>query len=304
MAAVKSIAAAALCIGARCPYAGAMKAASLIRRVVGRNLAWRLGRALYMEARDEVGNAIATNGEAETIRLVYETHRKMQPEAPFLAFDIGANLGEWSQALLDAAGADPNVRVEMFEPVPGALGGLRGRFAGEARARVNGLAVSSRQGEAEMNIVGDTAGTNSLDGARFGAGRSLTVKLTTIADHLAQIGADEVALVKIDAEGHDIEILRSLGDLMARRAFGLLQFEYNHRWLANRGSLEEVFDLAAGTDYRVARIVPAGPCLYDGWNAELDRYFEANYALVRSDVAAAAGMKRLRWNGANVAVPA
>lgn len=280
-----------------------MIAASVLRRLVGRNMAWRVGRALYMSARQELGNAIDSNGEVETISRVLAAHRKIAPGRPFLAFDVGANLGDWTQALLNGVNGDADVRVEVFEPVPATFARLEQRFGSDRRVHLNRSAISGRVGEAEMTIVGETAGTNSLNPLHGVEGKRIIVPLTTLDAHLEGIGATEAALVKIDAEGHDIEILRSLPDMIRRRAFGVLQFEYNHRWLVARGSLSEVFELVEGSDYQIGRVTPGGPDLFEGWNPELDRYFEANYALVRTDFAQAAKLRKLRWSASNVAVP-
>lgn len=275
----------------------------LIQPLLGRERAWRLGRGLYMRARGEVGNAIATNGEAALARQVAAAHRNRASGDPLRIYDIGANLGDYTAAALDAAGDAP-VRIELFEPVPTAHARVAARFAGDDRVVANQLAISNRDGEAEMIVVGEASGTNSLNAAPGTTGSTVTVPLRTLERHLDATGAATVYLVKIDAEGHDIEILRAIGPLLAARRLGVVQFEYNWRWLINRGSLFEVFQLIAATDYVLARVADPVPLAIDGWNAELDRYFEANYALIRSDLVDPLGARRMRWDGSNVLVAA
>jgi FkbM family methyltransferase len=279
-----------------------MQAASIIRRFIGRDLTWRLGRALYLAAREESTNLITANGEQETVRVAYGLHKRLHGEQTFIAFDIGANLGHWTEALFRVVGLDANVRVEMFEPVPAMIAHLGKVFAAEPRAVLNGMAISDREGTAEMAVAGVTAGASSLDPRQEHRGDRVSVRLTTLAAELDRLGLDEVPLIKMDAEGHDIVVLRGVRSLLDRQSVGLLQFEYNHLWLVNRGSLKEVFELAAGTDYSVAKITPSGPAVFEAWHPELDRYFEANYALVRNRVAEEAGLRRLRWSDANVAL--
>jgi FkbM family methyltransferase len=276
----------------------------LLVNLLGRGTAWRIGRALYMESRNETHNAIASNGEAVLARMALEAYRRSRPTRPFTAFDVGANLGEWTAVVADAAESS-DWQVEVFEPVEGSFERLSQRFADQPRVHCHRLAISNRVGEAEMFIVGDTSGTNSLTQTGTGEDTTrITVPLTTLEAHMASIGAHEVDIVKIDAEGHDIEILRGLGSLLSHGALGIVQFEYNWRWLPNRGSLWEVFELVKGTRYSVARVEPTGPTVFESWNAELDRFFEANYALIRDDVAASLGARRTRWSNANLPVSA
>jgi FkbM family methyltransferase len=275
--------------------------ASLSLRLLGRKTTWRLGRALYLAAREEIANGIDSNGEARLAGDMLAAHRSASPGKTFLAFDIGANLGDWTQALLDQARPGDAVRVEMFEPVPRAFEAIERRFGGEARVHCNRLAISSAGGEGTMYIAGETAGTNSLTSQGADGLETIAVPLRTLEDHLAAIGEIGADLIKIDAEGHDIEILRSLRPLLARGALGVVQFEYNYRWLRSRGSLNEVFELIDEHPYRVARVTAGGLMVFEKWNAELDRYFEANYALVRSDLVAPLGAMGARWDDSNVA---
>lgn len=271
----------------------------LLTSLLGKERSWRLGRGLYMRARDEHGNAIASNGEAMLIRKLVAAHRADAAQ-PFRAMDIGANQGEWSQTLLREAGALP-VALDIFEPVPATVDMLRANIGDDPRARIHAQAISDHIGTASMHVVGDGAGTNSLDGAHSGiAGRAVDVALTTLDAFLTEHAISRVDLVKIDAEGHDIVILRSLVPLLNAKTFGAIQFEYNWRWLMNRGSLREVFELIEGTPYRLARVAPGGPVVINRWNAELDRYFEANYALISDEMIAAIGARRGDWDDANV----
>ncbi len=269
------------------------------RGLLGRRLTWRIGRAMYLAARDESANAIADNGEADLIRRVFAAARARHPDRPVVAFDIGANLGEWTVAALAAAG-DAACRIEVFEPVPDAITATTAAIAGDARATVNPVAISDRDGETEMHLVGPTAGTNSLDWPAVAGGQTVAVRLATLESVVRDKKIDHIDLIKIDTEGHDIAILRAMGPLLAQGLPGVVQFEYNHRWLHNHGSLHEVFALVADTRYRVGRVLPGTVALFDGWNPELDRYFEANYVLVRADVADAIGARSLHWDASNV----
>lgn len=257
-----------------------------------------------MASRQEIGNDISDNGEATLIRQSLAAHRRIAPGQPYRAFDVGANLGEWTAELAQVAGNDVDWHVDLFEPISGSFRHVSQLFGDNPRIHCHQMAVSSHIGTAEMVVVGETSGTNHLSTTHDSSGRTVTVTLTTLEAQLAAQGIDQVDLIKVDTEGHDIEILRSIRPLLDRGAIGILQFEYNWRWLANKGSLYEVFQLINGTGYHLARIYPEGPAIFPEWNAEMDRYFEANYALIRPDVADAIGVARLRWEPSNVAVPA
>lgn len=275
----------------------------LIVRIVGRQFAWRLGRRLYMAARGEAPNDMHRNGEVALARACVAAWATAYPSQPFVAFDVGANLGHWSAALIDAAGkAGCPLTLHVFEPVPGAHARLATRFAANPGVRLHQLALSSRSGTAPMHIVGETAGTNSLVAGTDPGATQIEVQLATVADMQAQLGIDRIDLLKIDTEGHDFEIVKSLLPQLRDGAIGVVQFEYNWRWLPGGASLRAVFELIHGTAYRVGRLVGDGIELFDRWNAEADRYFEANYVLVRADRLAQLPHRDGHWDDSNVLV--
>lgn len=273
----------------------------LIVRLLGRERAWRLGRGLYMAARGENPNDIATNGEAALMRDCVDAFVAIGESGRFIVFDIGANLGRWSEHMLAAARAKSVAcQIDMFEPVPGAYARLEAALGSDTSVRLHRKAVSNRSGTAEMHIVGDYAGTNSLVPGAEPAAETLTVQTVTVPEIAAELGHAEINLLKIDAEGHDLEILRGMVETLVSRAVWVVQFEYNARWLGNAGSLRSVFDLVRGLDYRVCRLTRDGLEVYPGWNPENDRFFENNYALVRADILPRLRHRTMAWNESNV----
>jgi hypothetical protein len=59
------------------------------------------------------------------------------------------------------------------------------------------------------------------------------------------------------------------------------QFEYNHRWLAEKRCLKDVFKFIADKPYRLGKLYNNGIEIYDKWHPELERFFEANYVLIK-----------------------
>jgi len=95
---------------------------------------------------------------------------------------------------------------------------------------------------------------------------------------------EKVTIIKSDTEGFDFAVMKGARSSLAKRQIDLWQFEYNWRWLDCRHCIRDVFELAAECGYEVGRIRSTGRIeLYDKWNPELERYFEANYCLVRAD---------------------
>ncbi len=267
--------------------------------LIGKRRAWRLGRGLYMLARGEVANAIETNGEAALVGAIIAAGNASATTLHL--WDVGGNLGEWSQTALDAARKhDRQIQLDIFEPAPSAKAGLDHRFGDQQNVRVHGIALSDHVGTGKMSIVGPSAGTNALVSDDSVADNVIEVVVSTGAAMMDEAALPHLDLVKVDAEGFDFSILKGFRAKLEAGRISVIQFEYNHRWLAQRESMRGLFDFVEGLPYCVARVAPGGLEIYPHWNPELDRYFETNYALVHNDVANRIGARTGRWDESNV----
>ena len=241
-----------------------------------RRLLWRTGRNLYCRARGEIANILTSNGETYVQACVL----KAAGAHPFTAFDVGANLGEWTKVLLQQMppGLAKEARIFLFEPVPDTFEKLRTNLAGfdtSGLAKAFNLALSDETGQAEMVILSTTGGTNSLeyDGklAQDALGR-VNIEKTTLAEFCAAQDVRHIHLLKCDTEGHDAKVLQGAKMLFEAEEIDVAQFEYNFRWVYARHYLKDVFDLIDGLPYRIARICPDHIEVFADWHFELERF--------------------------------
>jgi FkbM family methyltransferase len=252
-----------------------------------RRLGWRLGRRIYRQARGEVANDVAVNGEAYIQACVLKATQSSG--APLTVFDVGANQGDWTRSFLAQL---PRARVNttrlyLFEPTPATLARLRenlASFANSEAAQIYPIAISDSEGLAEMVVLSETGGTNSLEfDGRLAASASavITVEKASLAAFCAAQGIAHIHLLKCDTEGHDACVLKGALPLLRSGRIDVAQFEYNHRWIYARAFLKDIFDLLDGLPYRLARVCPRNIEVFEAWHPELERFFEGNYVIVR-----------------------
>ncbi|MGO9639749.1 MAG: FkbM family methyltransferase [Candidatus Acidiferrales bacterium] len=117
--------------------------------------------------------------------------------------DIGAHIGYYSVYL------SPLVRrAYAFEPDPRNLEALRFNAQSAGNISVYDVAISSREGAATLVAGGDSS-TSYLGDAPGGA-NSWAVRTTTVDAFVSALPGINVALVKTDVEGHDLEVLRGM----------------------------------------------------------------------------------------------
>lgn len=274
-----------------------MKPKLMLRDFIGRSImasprlrriAWRAGRSLYCLARGEQRiDDMRVDGELDLQRRVTKAARA---EPRFVAFDVGANEGDWTLALIDALisseGSADRLEAHVFEPIPSTRDRLAARLdeAALPRVRINAIAASDRIGTAQMAIMSETGGTNSLVYGKDMASQALgfvLAELTTLDQYCDSAKVERIHIVKCDTEGHDLSVLRGATGLLRSGRIDIFQFEYNHRWISARSYLRDVFDLIDGLPYRLGRVMPTSIEIFDAWHPELERYFQANYVLIR-----------------------
>ncbi|MGH8433928.1 MAG: FkbM family methyltransferase [Pseudomonas sp.] len=253
--------------------------------VLGRSNSYRIGRALYMHARGDISNNIFDNGELMVQQSVINALEGKYNNESLIIFDCGANVGDWSLPLLfdKRIKNKINIILHAFEPVPATAQMLRARLQDFPSVNFHKLALSSESGDVSINIVGDGAGTNSLHSESGDSEGDIIVNRITASEFCNANSIEKITLFKCDTEGHDMDVIYGALPLLRQGRISVLQFEYNHRWIFSRHYLKDVFEAISGISYRLGKICSGHIELYDRWYPELDRFFEANYLLIKDE---------------------
>lgn len=123
--------------------------------------------------------------------------------------DAGANVG---QTALHCRRFFPQATIHCFEPVPETVGRLRQAVANDSAVRVHPLALSDRTGSASIAFGRDSELARIVVSP---TDLGCTV-ITDTLDRFAQsAGLDQIDLLKIDVEGHELAVLSGAGELLA-----------------------------------------------------------------------------------------
>jgi FkbM family methyltransferase len=197
--------------------------------------------------------------EKREVRLIRDY---LQPGAT--AIDIGAHKGAFTWWIRDAVG--PSGRVVAFEPQPALASKLK-RLAGQRNldnVTVENLGLSSETAEMILHVpAGGPSPGASFEKPAQGGEQSdrVRVGVTTLDTYIDQHDLHNVRLLKIDVEGHELEVFRGGAALLARdRPVILFECELRHR---KSGSLDDVFSFLLDLGYEgflvtAADLLPVG----------------------------------------------
>jgi len=168
--------------------------------------------------------------------------------APPVIFDIGAHIGA---AALYFAHRYPRARIHCFEPNPKTLPVLHHNVAGLEQVTVHdhGLGAQARMAELYGGLH-STMQVSFLPNPENTA-EVATVPIRDVAGVLAQVPLAAPALIKLDTEGMELEILNALAGHLA--AVGVLYVEYHSE------SDRRAIDALLGADFTLFHASVAEP---------------------------------------------
>jgi FkbM family methyltransferase len=120
-----------------------------------------------------------------------------------LCFDIGANVGQTTEALLDLG-----ARIIAVEPNPLCFPVLNWQFGRNPRVTLVRKAVGAATGSAVLNYHGTDSTASILTDWPFENTSSQAVELTTLDELIHQFGRPR--LCKVDVEGYEVEVFQGL----------------------------------------------------------------------------------------------
>lgn len=208
------------------------------------------------------------------------------PTSEAVVFDVGANKGLWSRALLKQGGARV-ARVFAFEPSRHNWPDIEA--IADPRLSLIKMAVSDQIGEAELFSDAPGSGLASLSQRNLDhvglemAGQEV-VALTTLDAFCAEQGIARIDFLKLDIEGHELAALKGARDLLERGAIGALSFEFGGANIDTRTYFKDFWQLLSGHGYAIWRIVPgSSPVPITRYHERLECFATTNFLAVKKD---------------------
>ncbi|MBI3516199.1 MAG: FkbM family methyltransferase [Proteobacteria bacterium] len=216
-----------------------------------------------------------TNGEWRTLGE-YMPHCRV-------VFDVGAHRGDWTETVLTI---NPDLEIHAFEPSRDGFDRIAAKNL-PPRVRCNNVGLGARAEQRQLYTLGVDSEMRSLY-PRAGleeygidvppAGEPVTI--TTLDAYCQAAGVDAIDYLKIDTEGHDLQVLRGAAGMIGRRAIRYIQFEYGSTNVDSRDLLKDFFAFFDETPYRLHKIHPEGYRHYPRYNVRLENFQYQNWLAV------------------------
>lgn len=138
-----------------------------------------------------------------------------------VVFDVGANDGRTIERLQRHL---PSPRIFAFEPVAATYDVLAQQTSRYPNVERFQLALGNETGRRDI-YLNESAALNSLYWA-WGSSEGLeSIEITTIDAFLSERALDRIHLLKVDTEGHDLEVLKGAEQALSASRVGIIMVE-------------------------------------------------------------------------------
>lgn len=225
------------------------------------------------------GTHVDSSGEIAVI-----SRMRTLRDAPYRIFDVGSNTGQYLAMLLREL-ADTDVEIHCFEPSTRAFTELNELASKHVNIAVNNVALGRAPSEATLYYDCPGSGIASLTRRRmnhFGVDfdQAEPVTVTTIDDYCAARDIESIDLLKIDVEGHELDVLAGAERVLP--TVRIVTFEFGGANIDTRTFVQDFYYLFAQKGMDLFRITPSGflaPIREYGEPYELFR--TTNFAAIR-----------------------
>lgn len=226
-----------------------------------------------------VGAICDSSGEAGALRYL----ARQLPAAAIL-YDVGANKGDYACLMAEHFRESS---IFAFEPSSHTYGTLQKRTAHLPQVRTFGFALSSGASEARLFTNAEGSGLASLHKRRldhFGIAfsESETVTVRTIDTFSDEQGVDRIDFLKLDVEGHELEVLKGAEQRLATDRISAIQFEFGGCNIDSRTFFQDFFYLLSER-YYLCRILQDSLYRVDQYREVDEVFVTTNYLALHKE---------------------
>jgi FkbM family methyltransferase len=158
------------------------------------------------------------------INELYDIKALLPKSTLNVIFDVGANIGQSSKQYIAWY---PNARIYSFEPVSSVYNKLQNNMRKYDNILTFQLAFSSAKGQANISCDSLSSECNSLVAnniSKFKANSEI-VNLDTIDEFCNRENIVKIDFLKVDTEGHDLEVLKGAEKMLSKQMINMVQVE-------------------------------------------------------------------------------
>ena len=194
--------------------------------------------------------------------------------------DVGANTGEYSLKIRQLF---PKSRIYSFEPSPKTYEKLVENTKSFKNIFPKKIGLSKEPKTAVLYEYLPYSGRNTLNGFSTGLQYSdrYSIEVSTGDIFLKEISfKGNISLLKIDVEGHELDVLKGFLETLGNKKIEIIQFE--RATAANTDRIYDFYNFLIPLGYKLGKLFPNFIEIYENYNCTLDEYIGSNWIAINS----------------------
>jgi FkbM family methyltransferase len=235
-----------------------MKMYSLMRAFRNPKFALYVASKKYISYYEGFSYNFAKNGEEFLLD-------KLKSEPINVVFDVGANIGGWTNIALNKFN---NALIHSFELSQKTHHTLHKNLSSEKRVRIQNLGLSNKEEIVSYKDYGENSAINTiLHETNFHDHRIKPElkngALTTGDKYCEENNIKAIDLLKIDVEGAEHLVLEGFSNMLKKKAIKVIQFEYGYANGDAKFLIKDFFNFLKDYGYISGPLKPNGVCFMD-----------------------------------------
>ncbi len=203
------------------------------------------------------GTDVESSGEKVVIGML---QKRCNP--PYCIFDAGSNTGQFLKLVLGHLLTE-DFGIHCFEPGRETFRRLVETCEPDHRIALNNIGLGKEKGETCLYYDAPGSGLASLTKRRLSHfnihfNQSETVKITTVDDYCRENNIENIHLLKIDVEGHELDVLYGAENMIKGKSIGMVSFEFGGCNIDTRSFFQDFYYFFNDFDMSMFRITPSG----------------------------------------------
>lgn len=210
-----------------------------------------------------IGSGAGVNSSGEKILLKYLKIIHNSTSEPLCIFDVGANKGQFLNMILGGL-QNISYTIHAFEPSEKTFGMLSENFKHSPNVLLNNFGLGKTPGEFSLFYDKVGSGMASLSNRRldhFGIDFNLSeeVKIETLEKYCERHSIQNIDLLKLDVEGHEIDVLNGGEKMFYNKKIQMISFEFGGCNIDSRTFFQDFwYFFKEHGNYDIFRITPTG----------------------------------------------
>ncbi len=260
---------------------------ALVSRLSGNLWAQRQLQRSVLFAQELMGIGSGASPDWSGEKLIADLLRRSLPPAgqALCVFDVGSNRGQFLATVLEPLQTSGvALEANAFEPGKAAFAALSARFNDHSGFHLNNFGLGDRQGEFELFADAPGSGMASLSHRRldhFAVDFSYSerVQIRRLDDYCSEHGVERIDLLKLDVEGHELDVLRGASRMFDERRIRMVTFEFGGGNLDSRTYFQDFwYFFSARSPASIHRLTPSRFLVpINEYSEDLEQYRPTNF---------------------------